>query len=111
MSRCRRRQKAWEAQRLRLDGIDPLEAKRQQKAARRPSVVQRTFKDCAMSYIDAHQAGWRGNGSRVQWTKSLQKNVFPKLGHLSISEIDTPRVLAVLEPIWTKVPETARRIR
>lgn len=105
------RQKAWEAQRLRLNGIDPLEAKRQQKAARRPSVAAKSFRDCAIAYIDAHQAGWRGNGSRIQWTQSLEKYVFPKLGHPSVSEIDTPRVLAVLEPIWTKVPETARRIR
>jgi integrase len=105
------RSKAWEAQRLRLNGVDPLEAKRQQKAARRPSVAARSFKDCAIAYIDAHQAGWRGNGSRNQWTQSLEKYVFPKLGHLSIAEIDTPRVLSVLEPIWTKIPETARRIR
>jgi integrase len=105
------RSKAWEAQRLRLNGVDPLEAKRQQKAARRPSVVQRTFRDCAEAYITAHQAGWRGDCSRVQWTQSLEKYVHQKLGHVPVSQIDTPRVLAVLEPIWTKVPETARRIR
>jgi integrase len=96
------RSKAWEAQRLRLN---------QQKAARRPSVAAKSFRDCAEAYITAHQAGWRGDGSRRQWTLSLEKYVFPKIGNLPVSQIDTPRVLAVLEPIWTKVPETSRRIR
>jgi integrase len=70
-----------------------------------------TFKQCAIAYIAAHEPSWRGNRSHLQWTQSLQKHVFPEIGHLPISDIDTPRVLSVLEPVWTQVPETARRVR
>ena len=31
--------------------------------------------------------------------------------HLGVSDIDTPHVLTALEPIWTKTPETASRVR
>jgi integrase len=106
------RERAINAQRLRIQGGDPLEAKR---TARRQRVAAHTksttFKQCALAYIAAHEPGWRGNRSRVQWTQSLQKHVFPHIGTLPVSDIDTPRVLSVLEPIWTQVPETARRIR
>jgi integrase len=106
------RQKAWEAQRQRLNGVDPLDAKRNAKRQQRASHVRTmTFKQCAIAYIAAHEPSWRGNRSHLQWTQSLQKHVFPEIGHLPISDIDTPRVLSVLEPIWTQVPETARRVR
>src|SRR5262249_47437998 len=49
--------------------------------------------------------------SRQQWTLSLEKYVYPKIGSLTVQQIDVPAVLSVVEPIWTKVPETARRIR
>jgi integrase len=106
------RERAIDAQRLRIQGGDPLETKR---AARRRQVAAHTkpttFKQCAIAYIAAHEPSWRGNRSRVQWTQSLQKHVFPHIGALPVSDIDTPRVLSVLEAIWTQVPETARRVR
>jgi integrase len=70
-----------------------------------------TFKQCALAYISAHEPGWRGNRSHQQWVWSLQKYVYPHIGSLPVSDIDTPRVLSVLEPIWTRIPESARRIR
>jgi integrase len=70
-----------------------------------------TFKQAATAYIVAQEPSWRGNRSGIQWTQSLQKYVFPRLGSLLVSDIDTPCVLSVLEPIWTRIPESARRIR
>src|SRR5262245_27815722 len=106
------RDKAIDAQRLRIQGGDPLQAKR---ATRRQQVATHTksvtFKQCAVAYISAHEPSWRGSRSYQQWTQSLQKHVFPHIGALSVSDIDTPRILSVLEPMWTKVPETARRVR
>jgi integrase len=106
------RERAIDAQRLRIRGGDPLEAKRvarrQQVAAHTKSV---TFKQCALAYIAAHEPGWRGNRSHQQWAWSLKKYVYPHIGSLLVSDIDTPRVLSVLEPIWTRIPESARRIR
>src|SRR5262245_3830148 len=106
------RERAIDSQRQRLNGIDPLEAKRAAKRQQRATHVKSsTFKQVAMAYIAAHEPRWRGNRSREQWTQSLQKHVFPHIGTLPVSDIDTPRVLSVLESIWTKVPETSRRIR
>ena len=36
---------------------------------------------------------------------------YPEVGSMAIDRIDRQDVLSVLEPIWTTLPETARRIR
>jgi integrase len=41
----------------------------------------------------------------------LRTHAFPQLGALPVDAIDTPLVLAALEPIWTVKPETASRVR
>jgi integrase len=105
------KQKAIDAQRLRLNGVDPLEHKHATRRRQAPAAASVTFKRIALQYIATHEAGWRGDRSRVQWTQSLQKYVFPRLASFPVSDIDTPRVLSVLEPIWTRIPESARRIR
>jgi integrase len=112
LSLAEARDRAIDAQRQRLNGIDPLGAKRAAKREVRASHLRAmTFKQCAMTYIAAHEPSWRGNHSRRQWTQSIQNHVFPVIGDLPVSDIDSHRVMSVLEPIWTQVPETARRIR
>jgi integrase len=105
------REKAWEAQRQRLNGIDPLAAKREARAARTPSTTTKMFAEAAREYLVAHEAGWRGNGSLKQWQHSLKKHIVPTLGRKPVNAITTADVLATLSPIWTTVPETARRVR
>src|SRR5262245_26044035 len=112
LSLAEAREHAIDAQRQRLSGIDPLSAKRAAKREQRVSHLRAmTFKQCATAYIAAHEPSWRGNHSHRQWTLSLQNHVFPVIGTLPVSDIDTPRVMSVLEPIWAQIPETARRIR
>src|SRR5262245_24394913 len=105
------RQKAWEAQRQRLNGVDPLLAKREACAARKPLTATKTFAEAAQAYLKAHEAGWRGDGSRKQWQESLDNYVFPSLGRKPVNAISTAGVLATLSPIWQRIPETARRVR
>ena len=69
------REKAWEAQRQRLRGVDPLEAKREARAASKPALMTKTFTEAADEYLIAHEAGWRGDGSLLQWRHCL-KNTF-----------------------------------
>ena len=106
------RSKARDGRRLLLDGIDPLEARR---SARRRNLLnsskQRTFRECAKAYIAAHEASWRGSGSHHQWVATLDTYVHPKIGDLSVADIDVGLVMSVLEPIWAKLPETAGRVR
>jgi integrase len=106
------REKAHAAQRMRLDGKDPLQEKRAAKRQRVLDLVHaKSFKECALAYITAHEAGWRGDHSRRQWSASLERYVYPKIGKLPVADVDLACVLSVVEPIWTLVPETARRVR
>jgi integrase len=106
------RDKAIDAQRQRLAGLDPLAEKRK---TRRPVTTAPksgvTFQEAALRYIAAHETSWRGSHSRLQWTQSLQKHAFPTLGSTAVADIETRHVLAAVEPIWRAIPETARRVR
>src|SRR6516164_6659766 len=54
------RAKALDAMRKRYEGIDPIEARRAQRARQRLDAAKAiTFKNCAENYIKAHRAGWR----------------------------------------------------
>jgi integrase len=106
------RERGYQARRQLLSGIDPLTEKRAAKRERLLATVHaKTFKECATAYIVAHESGWKGGASRKQWQQSLEKYVHPKIGDLPVANLDLACVLSVLEPIWTTVPETARRIR
>jgi integrase len=95
-----------------LEGIDPLDAKHAKRKARKLEAAKAiTFKACADKYIAANKAGWRNEKHADQWENTLTTYVYPILGGLSVSEIDTGHVTRVLEPIWTTKSETASRVR
>jgi integrase len=99
-------------QQMILNDVDPLEAKRQQKRERTlTGAREKTFRQCALDYIVAHEDGWRGNHSRKQWTESLTNHVFPKIGDMPIASVDVAAVLLVLDPIARDIPETAKRVK
>jgi hypothetical protein len=105
------RAKGRDAQRMLLDGDDPLSAKRQKRTNEALRLArEQTFEQCALAYLADHDVGW-SQASSVQWRQSLSTYVFPVIGQLPVAEIDLPLILKVLEPIWREVPETASRIR
>src|SRR6266481_7094704 len=54
------RKRAAECRRMRVDGIDPIEARRIQRDEKKLDAAKSmTFDACAAAYIDAHKAGWR----------------------------------------------------
>ena len=56
------RAKALDARRKRHEGIDPIEARRAERARQRLDAAKAiTFKQCAEAYIAAHRAGWRND--------------------------------------------------
>jgi len=106
------REKAREARLLRLEGIDPIEAKRARMAALKAADARAmTFKQCAEGFIRDNEASWTSARHRQEWVGSLVRLVYPTLGSLPVAAIDTPLVLKVLKPIWEKTPETASRVR
>ncbi|RUT30885.1 DUF4102 domain-containing protein [Pseudomonas sp. PAMC 29040] len=85
-------------------GIDPL-AEKHQKAKQTI-----TFQDEALERIERYKHEWSEKHA-AQWFSSLRDHVFPKIGLMPVSEVDTDAVMSVLEPIWRELPESARRVR
>ncbi|CAH2800455.1 MAG: Integrase [uncultured Paraburkholderia sp.] len=95
-----------------LDGIDPLEAKEQQRAlSRTVGAKSKTFDECADAYVETHRSGWKNAKHADQWTNTLDTYASPHFGPLAVSTIDTALVMKALEPIWKKKTETASRLR
>lgn len=106
------REKARDARKLITAGIDPIDAKRASRAAvalERANVA--TFEDAAKAYIEAHSHAWRNPKHRDQWPNTLRDYAYLVMGKLPVARIEVGHVLKVLEPIWTKKPETASRVR
>jgi len=93
-------------------GIDPVADSRALRSAMKADQAQaKTFKFCALAYIDTHEVGWRNAKHAQQWRNTLDTYAYPLIGDLLVRDIGLPHVLAVLEPIWTKKTETASRLR
>jgi integrase len=106
------RLKALEYRRQRLDGIDPLQAKREASARKRVADARTmSFRVCAEAYIEAHRAGWRNAKHAAQWPGTLAAYVYPTFGEFPVQAVDVGVVMQALEPIWTVKPETASRVR
>jgi len=95
-----------------LRGLDPIaEQRRLEALARLAEASGETFTSCAERFIESHKASWKNAQHLKQWNQSLAKHVTPVIGDIPIGSVDTVLVLKVLEPIWAKVPWTARRLR
>jgi integrase len=106
------REKARECRRMRLDGTDPIEAKKAARQSQRlESAKAMTFRQCAEAYIKAHKASWRNPKHAAQWPSTLAAFVNPVFGSLPVQAVDVGHVMKVLEPIWSTKPETAGRVR
>jgi integrase len=106
------REKARECRRMRLGGIDPIEARKAGRAQARFEVQNAmTFEACAERYIAAHKAGWRNPKHAAQWPSTLSTYVYPIFGSLPVQAVDIGLVMKAVEPIWTDKPETASRVR
>jgi integrase len=94
----------------RLDPITESQKARHDARAAMPS-TGRTFKYCALKFIDFKEAGWSNDKHRQDWERSLENYVFPLLGNRPVSTITLEDVLAVLSPHWGAKTETMMRVR
>jgi integrase len=102
------RERALEARRLLSAGIDPLEHRKAEEKAGRTIPTFGAFAD---DYIKSHKPKFRNGKHVAQWEMTLGETYCRAIRSKPINEIDTEAVLSVLQPIWTKVPETASRLR
>ena len=103
MSLARARRRATRNHAAIADGKDPLAERR------RPAVS--TFREAAHATHDANRPRWRNRRHALSWIQTLERHAFPRIGNMPVDTIGRADVLAVLTPIWTTRPETARRVR
>jgi len=107
-------EKAREKQRRGVDPIADREAQNAKTAAQKKSDEREsstpTFGTYADAYVDRHQSAWRNDKHVAQWKATLKGHCHI-IRERRIDEVDTAAVLSVLQPIWSKVPETAQRLR
>jgi integrase len=93
-----------------IDGFDPLEARRVQRAEqRRAEAATITFGEAAKIVIETRESNWSAEHAR-QWRASIAE-VDSTLGSLPVAAIDTPFVLKAVEPIWRRAQTTGDRTR
>jgi len=94
-----------------LDGIDPLQARRERYAEqRRAEAGAWTFKQCAEAVIASREKTWSRESYR-QWTVTLTEHAYPAFGNLPVALVDTPLVLKAVEPLWKRAQVTGDRLR
>ena len=102
------------AQRLRsmlINGVNPNEAKKVKKETAKAQPPKVTFKKFALEYIDRMSPKWSNAKHALQWTATLETYAFQKIGAMGLEDIKTPHIQDILNPIWNKKHETARRVR
>ncbi len=115
------RERARKARLLLLDGHDPIEARRAERAAAAlEAAKQITFRQAAEKYDEQNNNRWKNRKAAAQFLSTLGDYAFPKIGALSVADVDTGQVLRVLEQqhakypnkrLWDAIPETASRLR
>lgn len=106
------RERARQARQVLLDGEDPLEIKRKKRDEARTETAERIlFRDAADRFLDLHESTWKNAKHKEQWKSTLKSYAYPTLGNRPLSAIDGALITDALQSIWTKKPETARRVK
>jgi hypothetical protein len=104
------RQRRDKAKQLLADGIDPGNAKREERAAKLADSVN-TFKAVALEWHRMKSKGCAENTSAKRLTQ-LENHIFPAIGSRPISEIKPPEILKMLKKVEAAgTAYTAGRLR
>ena len=98
---------ASEARKTAKSGVSPV---KEAKSVRKARSEKPTFGEVAIDFIATHKSSWKSAKHAAQWTMTIETYCSPIL-NIPVDEITTADVLKVLEPIWTRIPETAGRVR
>jgi integrase len=91
------RKKRTAARNLLIDGIDPAQAKRLEKAAKKTAVAN-TFEAIARDWHANKVDSWQSK-TAANVLHRLEKDVFPSIGKRPITELKAPVILDVLRQI------------
>jgi len=100
------RERAKAARQKLADRIDPIDARRDERArAKAAKAKALTFAQAAQQYHEQHEAEWSNKKHRDQFLRSLMTYAYPIIGDLDVATVGMPEVLKVLEQ---KVPEAIK---
>ena len=104
------REAAMAARKLVRGDKNPIEVRREARAAiARPTSVP-TFGEAAEALIKDLEVGWRSPKHRAHWRATLDQHA-ATLKHMPVDRVGTEDVLEVLKPLWTTKPDTASKLR
>ena len=96
------------------DLIDPILARREQQRRQLLDIspdANVTFREATEAFIRTHEPQWRNRKHVQQWENTLKTYAYPVIGDVRVRDIDPAMIVRILQPIWTKKAETARRVR
>jgi len=81
----------------------------------------KTFRECAIAYMEAHASDYTNDKHRKQWPSTLEAYAYPVIGNMLVSDIAMRNVKSVLEQetttadgqsgkLWFIKTETAKRL-
>jgi integrase len=98
------RTKAAELRKHALNGRDPIAERDRDRR------ITPTFKEAVKATHEALKAGWSVKNA-ADFLTSLETYAYPAIGNLKVDTIEASHIRDLLAPIWTKVPETARKVK
>lgn len=110
VSLAKARQRRDKARELLADGVDPGVAKRADKLASTVAAAN-TFEAAAREF-HANQAGGWSPRYAARWIERMEKDLFPHVGRLTLTEISAPILLEALRKVEKRgANETAHTLR
>lgn len=85
-------------------GLDPT-VERDRERRKLP-----TFKEATIATHEALKDGWNTK-SAATFLSSLENHAYPTLGTMRVDQIDASHIRDMLAPIWTEIPDMARKVR
>ena len=110
VSLAKARQRREKARELLADGVDPGVAKRADKLA--TSVAAANTFEAAAREFHVNQAGGWSPRYAARWIERMEKDLFPHVGRLTLTEISAPILLEALRKVEKRgANETAHTLR
>jgi len=103
-------------------GVNLKQKKRTERSALLSAAAKnKTFKECAEAYIEAHGSDYTSEKHRKQWPSTLEAYAYPMIGNMLVADISVSHIKTVLEQetvstdglqgkLWYVKTETAKRL-
>ena len=103
-------------------GVNLKAKKRTERSAMLAAASKnKTFQECAIAYMQAHESDYTSDKHRKQWPATLEAYAYPIIGNMLVSDIAMRDIKSVLEQVttaadgqtgklWFVKTETAKRL-